>query len=581
MNESKTKPFLQFDFKTNEDQTNPLCFSEPIKIISTDKTNEIFQCLDEIQYATANGFYAAGYISYEATGAFYPSISPRKDNKMPLLWFGIFEQQNNFISTDDSKYVIGNWQMNLSKQEYVHKFNEIMAAIKANQFEQINYTVKFKAPFTGNTYRYYQALKQAQQSKFSAYLDIGDFQILSASPELFFKLQANKITARPMKGTIHRGKTFEEDVINKTWLQTSDKNKFENKLTTELMKQELESIVKLNTLEVLKPFEVEKYPTVYQMTSTITGDLKANLSLTDIIKELFPCGSISGAPKRASLEFISMIETEAREVYCGAIGYITPGNEAVFNVPIRTVLVDQKTQVAEYGAGGAITIHSNVTEEYKEVITKSSILHVKREPFELLETFGLYQGKFLVYDQHLKRLQNSADYFDFQLMSENIEEELATYAVGYPVGKWIVRLVVSESGSFTTEINPLLAPSTNQVILADKPIDKTDIFFYHKTTHREIYNNHRKQKKDILDVLLWNNKLEITEFTIGNIVVELDGKLLTPPISSGLLPGTFREKLLNEGTISEQIIYLDELKNCTQIWLINSVRQWIKVELDK
>lgn len=580
MNESKTQPFLQFDFKTNHEQTKPLCFNNPIKVISTDKIKDIARCLDEVQHATTNGLYAAGYISYEAVEAFYPSIKSRSDNKMPLLWFGIFDKPSNAMEYEaDSNYEMANWKINVSKQEYEQKFIEIMTAIKSNYFEQLNYTVTFHAAFTGNTYRYYQELKQAQQSDFSAYLNIGDFKILSASPELFFKLQGGIITTRPMKGTVHRGRSFAEDSANQTWLRTSDKNKYENKLTTDLMKQELANLVVEDSLAVSKQYEVEKYPTVYQMTSTITGQLQPNLSVIDVIKNLFPCGSISGTPKQPTMEFITNLEKTAREVYCGAIGYITPENEAVFNVPIRTVIVDQKAETAAYGAGGAITKHSNVAEEYAEIHTKSKILQLKREPFELLETIGLYQGNFVVYKQHLERLKNSADYFEFPLDLAAIETELATYAVGYPVGKWIVRLIASESGSFTTEINPLLAFSTNQVALAQAPIDKDNVFFYHKTTHRQIYDNFKKQVPHSFDVLLWNNKREITEFTIGNIVVELDGKLITPPISSGVLPGTFREKLLDDGEISEQIIYLDDLKNCTNIWLINSVRQWILVEL--
>lgn len=580
MNESTIQPFLQFDFKATNEATKPLCFTNPLKVISTDKIADVMRCLEEVEHATANGLYAAGYISYETVGAFYPSVKLRTDNKMPLLWFGIFDQPSHAISEKaDASYQIDNWKINLSKQEYEQKFIEIMAAIKAEQFNQINYTVQFEAAFTGDTFRYYQELKQAQQSDFSAYLNIGDFQILSASPELFFKQQAGIITARPMKGTIHRGKSFAEDMTNQRWLRTSDKNKRENKLTTDLMKEELASLVTEDSLHVSKQYEVEKYPTVYQMTSTITGQLNSDLSAIDVMKTLFPCGSISGTPKLAAMEFISTIEKAARDVYCGAIGYITPENEAVFNVPIRTVVVDQKAEKATYGAGGAITEHSNMTEEYAEIHTKSEILHLKHKPFKLLETIGLHHGKFFVYEQHLKRLINSAAYFNFPLQVAVIEAELATYAVCYPVGKWIVRLVVSESGSFTTEINPLLPFSLNQVALAKEPIDKTSVFVYHKTTQRDIYDYFKAQVANVADVLMWNDKQEITEFTIGNIVVELDGNLITPPISSGVLPGTFREKLLDQGEISEQTIYLDDIKNCTKLWLINSVRQWVPVEL--
>lgn len=580
MTNNKNYPILQFDFKADQEQTKPIIFSNPTKIIIAHHLNEVHDCLEQVQTAVTAGNYVAGYMSYEATEAFFSDIPTRVDRKMPLLWFGVFKEPTEIMPwPEDNSYQLGEWKMNHTKATYEDNFTKIINAITAKKFKQINYTVKFTSLFSGNPYAYYKALRKAQQSDFSAYLQLENFSILSASPELFFRLKNNQITTRPMKGTIHRGKTYEEDMENEAWLRTSDKNKYENRLTSELMKEELRDLVDQDTLAISKEFAVEKYPTVYQMTSTISGEVLPDITIVDIFKRLFPCGSISGTPKKESMVFIAELEEEAREVYCGAIGYITPNQHAVFNVPIRTVLIDHTTNTADYGAGGAITKHSNATEEYNEVITKTKILHTKRTDFELIETFGLYDGEFIVHDRHIQRLRDSASYFNFSLDIAPIEVALKKFAVKYPVGKWIVRLVVSDTGNFKTEINPIEAFRTNNIVLAAKPIDKEDIFLYHKTTNRGLYTTHREQNETAFDVLLWNEDREITEFTIGNIVVELNGELLTPPISSGLLPGTFRKDLLDKGKIREQIIKIDEVKNCTRIWLINSVRMWVEVEL--
>lgn len=581
MNVEEKKAFLQFDFETNN-KSEPFIFENPKEIIIAWKIHEVAACLVKIEQAISAGFYAAGYLSYEATPAFFPDVSVHAKQKMPLLWFGIFEapiKQNDMA--EGQPYSISNWKMNLTKEQYVQKFNEINEKINSNELEQINYTVQFNSAFSGDAFTYYKALRNAQQSNFSAYMDIGDYKVLSASPELFFKVDNRAITLKPMKGTIHRGKSSEEDIANQQWLESSDKNKYENRLTTELMCEEIKDMVDTSTIKITDPFAVERFPTVFQMTSTIQAKLANHISITDIFSTLFPCTSIAGTPKTAALQAISDLEKDSREVYCGAIGYITPDKEAIFNVPIRTVIVDSLSGTAAYGAGGAITKHSTVDEEYREVLTKSEILHVKPTEFDLLETFGLYDGDFLVYTNHLERLRHSANYFNFTFQQTAIENSLQKYATDFAHGRWMVRLLVSKDGNFKTEIKPLHAPKTNKVALAKTPVDQNDKFLYHKTTNREVYHTHQDNSQDVFDVLLWNEKEQITEFTIGNIVVELDGKLVTPPVSTGLLPGTFRATLLAEGMIEEQIISLEDLNVCRKIWLINSVRKWVEVEFQK
>lgn len=574
--EQMKSPILQFDFLTDE-ESKPVIFSNPIEVIQTNELTNVATCLDKVDQAVKKGFYVAGYMSYEAAYAFHHLQILTPNNKMPLIWFGVFHEPISHNIPESIGYEIHHWKIAQTKAQYKEKFQQIIDAIYNQKTDQINYTVPFYADFTGNAYSYYKVLKNAQRANYNAFLDIDDFQILSASPELFFQLKNNIITVKPMKGTVHRGLTYEEDLANKRWLQSSTKNKQENNLITELMKQELKQIADETSIKVIDQYKVAKYPTVYQMTSTVIGERLPNQSVINIMKALFPCGSISGVPKTESIKMINQLESNPREVYCGAIGYITPDEEAIFNVPIRTVMIDEKKKQAMYGAGGAITIHSNVDEEYEEMVTKTKILHWEKQPFQLLETFGLYDGNYIVFDEHLQRLIHSAAYFDFPLHIAHIKEKLLQIASIYQTGAWRVRLTVSETGNEQIEVIELQKTNNRIVKLAKTPIVKNNPFLYHKTTNRSLYEQHTED--EVFDVLLWNEQNEITEFTIGNVVVELHGELFTPPVESGLLPGTFRAKLLREEKVKQRKLMKTDLHKCSRIWLVNSVRQWVEVNI--
>lgn len=314
------------------------------------------------------------------------------------------------------------------------------------------------------------------------------------------------------------------------------------------------------------------------MTSTVTAEIQDHIELIDIFKHLFPCGSITGIPKRATMDIITRLETTPREVYCGAIGYITPDDEAIFNVPIRTVLIDKKDKMARYGVGGAITKDSKKEHEYEEVLIKTRLLTNKQQDFKLLETLGLINGEYLVLKEHIKRLKESALYFDFDLRLDEIQNDLNYLAQKHNQDQWKIRLLVEKYGEYTIEIEKLIPFSDNFTVrLSQQPIHKDNLFLHHKTTNRSIYEENKIHSDELFDTLLWNHDHEVTEFTNGNIVVELDGGLYTPPLSCGLLAGTFRESLLKKEIIAERKILIDDLKHCENIWFINSVREWVPV----
>lgn len=574
-------PKLQFDFQINScGKDDPLIFANPVDVITTHNINKVKSSLNRIKLAINNGYYVAGYVSYEATYALYET-KRTIDSDIPLLWFGVFKEPiDNHTVISNEKFTVGQWTMHEAEQTYIENVQSILQLIHHKHTEQVNYTVPFTAKFNGSTFPYYEQLKKAQGANFNAHLQFEQFDILSVSPEKFFSIKEDVVTVRPMKGTVERGKTFPEDENNLRWLQQSEKNKIENDLITDLMKNELEHIA--TNVTITDRYRIEKYPTVYQMTTALQGKLKTAVHPVDVLTALFPCGSITGVPKNKTIEIIAEKETENRNVYCGTIGYFTPKREAFFNVAIRTVTVHKNEQIARYHAGGAITEQSTPKEEYKELLAKTDVLNVKRMKFQLLETILLHNGKFYLMEQHINRLKQSAQYFNFVIDDLILVEKLHRLKKQYHSGKWRIRLLVNKDGDVSTEAFPMQAMNKNLVILAKEPIDKHNVFHYHKTTERTMFDKHQQLlANNHLDVLLWNKDREITEFTIGNVVVELNGKLMTPPVKSGLLPGTFRNQLIEDGIVEEAVISLDDLNNITSIWFINSVRKWIKVTLQR
>lgn len=582
-------PKLLFDF--HNDQNTCKLFTNPKEVFSTYCFNEVKDLLNKIDQRLKDGYYVAGLISYEAAYALL-NIHSTRTSSFPLVWFGVFSEPNHceFSSMDPHLFspkeensptsLSLTWEIQETKEKYIRNVKSILNKIDAKEFEQLNYTVPFYTPFNTHSYSYYNQLKQRQEAEYNAFFQLEKWDILSISPELFFHVKDSTITAKPMKGTMERGKSYKEDLQLKQDLQQSRKNRLENDLTTKLMKNELESFA--TNVTVKDQYAVATYPTVHQMTSTLTGEIKSDFSPVQILKTLFPAVSITGVPKVKSIQEIATLEQSNRGIYCGAIGYFTPNQEAIFNVAIRTITINKKEQTAFYHAGGAITKDSKPEEEFKEVLTKAHFLHTKPISFQLLETIRLTEGNLFLLENHLSRLKQSAQYFNFSINTTKIEKELNQLQQKYKDGQWRVRLLLNKTGSFSLEINPLLNITSNKVFLAERPIQRDEIFHYHKTTYREIYENHRKklqEKEDLFDILLWNEDGEITEFTIGNVVVELDGSYYTPPIKSGLLPGTFRKQLLQDAIIKERIITIDDLRHCDSLWFINSVRKWIQVVL--
>ncbi|CAK7192975.1 Isochorismate synthase MenF [Commensalibacter sp. Nvir] len=558
---------LQFDFK---DQS--YCFDRPSKIIKTHCLSEVIRCLSQVEMLVNQGSYAAGFIAYEAASAFQKCLQTHVKGELPLLWFALFDKVTKFPSVSVQNNIkFANWEPNVGWEEYQQNIAAIKNYIAEGHTYQVNYTLKMVSDFVGDPYSFYLHLLRAQRASYSAYLETEEFKILSASPELFFEINGCTIKTKPMKGTSPRGLTLAEDNINKNILKNS-KNKSENLMITDLLRNDLGRIAQQGSIKVSSLFEVEKYPTVWQLTSTIEAQLKEQTSLCDIFEALFPCGSITGAPKIKTMELIKTLEKNPRGVYCGALGLITPLQKMLFSVPIRTITIQNKQ--ATYGVGGGITWDSTSKDEYEEIKHKTKVLDRPPIPKHLLETLLLNEGIYFLYDKHLKRLFDSADFFDFPKPVEKVTSHLKKLLQVHTSGKWKIRLLLDGKGEIFSEITPV--PTTSKTLTAtwsNYPVHSYNVFLYHKTTEREFYPKVTLEK----EALLYNEKEEITEFVNGNVLLLHDYRWLTPKLSCGVLNGTMRQQLIEEGKVKEAIIYKKDITNTSKLVFINSVRGWCPV----
>ena len=574
-------PYLMYEFQNAAGNIESTVFAGPLKVLETHNLQDIPDIMKEIESALAQGFYAAGYVSYEAAPAFQPEMEVRPGAEMPLIWFGIFQQpQTPEPEPKEEPYTVSSWQLASSEERYKKGIAHIKTAIEEGETYQVNFTERLRASFSGNDRSFYRQLARNQQAGYGAYLNLGRYRILSASPELFFRVQDGRLTTKPMKGTAARGRNVAEDQAQGQQLLTSEKERAENLMIVDLLRNDMSRLAESGTVQAAKLFEVETYPTVLQLTSTITADLAPGLTVFDWFQALFPCGSITGAPKISTMQHIAALEGSPREVYCGAIGFITPQKNAVFSVPIRTVVVDAESGDAQYGVGGGITWDSTSEGEFKELYAKAKVLTAERPEFSLLESLKLENGMFPLLPYHLKRLEASANYFGFAIEIAEVQRQLMACAEVHPQGLYKVRLLVGKAGEVIAEAQPVQPVASRMpAVLAKAPVDANNPFLFHKTTHRQVYEPAQQDAGQAFTALLWNETGELTEFTIGNVVVEKDGRFFTPQLESGLLAGTFRQQLLDNGRIEERLIHKDSLGEWDAVWFINSVRGWVEIDI--
>ncbi len=578
-----------------------LSFRQPALVLAAHALPEVLPALRQAEaLVEAHGLYAAGFISYEAAPAFDPSFQVRlADPDFPLLWLGLYPAPEVVAPPMPSAGALplgGEWAPSVTRAEYAAAIDSVQAHIARGDTYQVNYTFRLRRAFAGDPLALFAALAQAQQAAYAAYVDLGRYAICSASPELFFVRDGRRVTAKPMKGTAARGRWSAEDRAKAAWLRGSEKNRAENVMIVDMLRNDLGRVAQVGSVRVPRLFEVERYPTVWQMTSTIEAE--TYVSTTDLLAALFPCASITGAPKTRTTHLIAELERDPRRIYTGCIGFLAPGR-AQFNVAIRTVLVDRASAQAEYGVGGGIVWDSNAADEYDECRDKARVLSEPRPAFALFETLlwspgqtaqpAVHAGGYWLLDDHLRRLERSAEYFGFALRPGEPRARLEALSETLAGGAFRVRLQLEADGEIKLTTQPLAhgggqslaaadsAPAV-RLRLAPAPVDSSQRWLFHKTTRRQVYESAQAAHPGFDDVLLWNERSEATETAIGNLVARLDGRLVTPPLACGLLPGTLRGHLLDQGEIVEHVLRLDQLAG-VELYRINALRGWQRAVL--
>jgi para-aminobenzoate synthetase / 4-amino-4-deoxychorismate lyase len=584
-----------------------LLYTSPRESLEARRLDEVLPLLSRVARATRAGQHAAGFLSYEAAPAFDPSFVTPPPGNLPLAWFGIYDppiRLPQLPSRPDgapggppptaAEATLPAWSPSESDAEHRAAVEQIRALIAAGDVYQVNYTHRLRSRLTESPWDLFQRLVFGQGGRYAAWVALDQHLLCSASPELFFRLEGEQIESRPMKGTAPRGRSSGEDELLGRGLIASAKDRAENLMITDMVRNDLGRIAETGSVRVDALWELERYETVWQLTSTVRARTRA--PIVEIFRALFPGASITGAPKIRAMEIIAALEREARGIYTGCIGRIGPGPTACFNLAIRTAVVARSTGEAEYGTGGGIVWDSEAEREREECRHKARLLAVPARPeFQLFETlrWSAAGGVFLR-ELHLHRLGASARYFGFRFdpaeASAALDGQVVRLAAGARVAfapdpnRWRVRLFLDRDGTLSTDAAPL--PRTHEVwtiALSKDPVDERDPFLFHKTTHREPYDRARRDRPGTDDVLLWNRRGELTESTRANVALWLDGIWVTPALDSGLLPGTLRQALLARKRLREAVVTVKDLARAGRIVLFNSLRgvarvRWIEAE---
>ncbi len=559
-----------------------LRFRNPVEICLARSAGEVLPALQHLEgRVERESLFAAGFISYEAAPAFDYALHARQCGELPMVWFGLYAGPEVIDELPDPGIpccYLHECAPTVESDDYVRAIEEIKRHIAAGNTYQVNYTLRLRARFEGDPWDALLRLAHAQQADYCAFVDTGDHAVCSSSPELFFALDDARIVSRPMKGTAPRCSDHEQDATIARRLLLSDKNRAENLMIVDMVRNDMGRIARIGSVKVPRLFQLERYPTVWQMTSTVAADTDASIS--DILTALFPCASVTGAPKSSTTRIIASLETTPRGVYTGSIGFISPHRRMQFNVAIRTLVISRRSGQAEYGTGGGIVWESEAQDELREGMAKAKVLQSLRPDFQLLETL-LWEpdAGFFLLEGHLRRLRASAAHFGYAVDEAAVRKELQCCVKGLPLLAHRLRLLVSRDGSLSCTAVQSGAESSDSMLRLRKarhPVCSANPFLRHKTTLREVYDQAMRAAGECDDVILWNERGEVTESSIANIVLRLGGQLVTPPVGCGLLAGVFREHLLENREIREQIVSIDDIRRCDEIFLVNSVRKWRK-----
>ena len=554
-------------------------FTQPIKELKTRDLAEVTDLLAQVESYQEQGYYVVGYVSYEAAPAFEEKLAVHKAPLLAeyLLYFTVHDsvETSPIPLTYEEVDLPSKWQEETSAENYEKAISQIHHHLRQGDTYQVNYTVQLKQDLSANPFAIYNRMVVEQEANYNAYVEHDEMAVISMSPELFFEQNDRELTTRPMKGTTKRGLTDDEDLKEAAWLEQDPKNRSENMMIVDLLRNDMNRISEVGSEHVERLCQVEQYSTVWQMTSTIKSQLRLDVDLVAIFRSLFPCGSITGAPKIATMEIIKDLEPQPRGVYCGTIGLLLPNGRRIFNVAIRTIQLHQGKAI--YGVGGGITWDSTWESEYREVHQKAAVLYRKQACFQLITTGKISQKNLLFEDQHLERLTKASRYFAYPFDSENLRQKIEEECQACDSHQdYRLRITISKSGEMelSRQILTPLSPSFCKAKLCLQEADLNQSFTYFKTTHRPHLSLGEQEK-------IYHNKSgELLETSIGNLVLKINGKLYTPPTSLGILPGIYRQYLLETGQVDEKVLTLEDLNQAEAVYGCNAVRGLYELEVN-
>ncbi|MFP4013378.1 MAG: aminodeoxychorismate synthase component I [Chitinispirillaceae bacterium] len=577
-------------------------FTNPLHVLSTKSWSDITTMLERLDDYSRR-YWIAGYITYEACFAFEDRLAgfrtPEWDKN--LLWFGVYDKP--LVVDHLSGHCIPGWNIvgkkdltssqpelkldfGVSLNDYIQKVASIKDYIARGDTYQVNYTfdVDIESHFRSDL-DLYRHLRKAQNASFCSFIHTPDLIAASFSPELFFRVKGERISVKPMKGTSSRGRFEAEDIKRVEELKKSEKERAENLMIVDLMRNDLGRICRNGTVSTSELFQVETHRTVHQMTSTVEGVLKPDIGLSGIFKALFPCGSVTGAPKIRTMQIIQELERGERGLYCGALGYSSPDGHAAFSVPIRTLQKTARQKSWNYRVGSGITWDSEADKEYEECLVKCSFLTARKREFEIFESILFLSGRPVFLKEHLDRFYSSARYFSFPFDPDEVWEilnDLGEKTAGYKSCK--ARIFLSERGVLHCDFESLGEKeegSGKLCVISDHRMDSSNAYLFHKTTYRPWYDEAKQVIREgkAWDVVFLNNEGFLTEGARSNLFLKKDGILYTPPLECGLLPGVCRRKLLERGVCREKRMTRRDLLESEGVYMGNSVRGLVRVGL--
>jgi para-aminobenzoate synthetase / 4-amino-4-deoxychorismate lyase len=581
-------------------------FKNPENIISAKNLDELTELFDMIEFYKNKGYTGYGYLQYETAYLLEEKLNIFKTDvkTQPLAKFCFFDKNNvikiksrdlNFINAKSNYQVshpnyqnkifydnsIINFKLNTSKSKFIKDILKIKDYIIRGDTYQVNYTIKSKFDYKGDSGDLFKKLIFSQSARYSAFINNAGEYILSVSPELFFERTGARIICRPMKGTVKRGFNIPDDVKKKQYLESSDKNKSENVMIVDLLRNDISRIAKRGSVKVEELYKTEKYETLYQMTSDITAEVDKKIRIDEIFNKLFPCGSITGAPKIKTMEIIKEIENEPRGIYTGALGIVSKERD-IFNIPIRTLVINKKSGKGEMGIGSGIVYDSDPDEEYKETILKSDFITKPEDYFYLFESMLIENNAVFLFKEHLERLKQAADFFMFPFNNTKVRIYIDKCIKNTEVNrKYKLKIILNKWGEVKTEFDKLdIINKDINIAVSKHKVYKKNKFQYFKTSNRDLYDSEFRnyRKKGIFEVIFFNEKGELAEGSMTNIFIRKNNKWYTPDITCGMLNGVYRKYFISiHPDCEETYLYKKDLFDADEIILTNSVRKEIKV----